>query len=57
MRPKLNIIKIGGNIIENSKELETFLRLFANVSGFKILVHGGGKKATELENKLGISSE
>ncbi len=57
MRPKLNIIKIGGNIIENSMELETFLRLFANVSGLKILVHGGGKKATELENKLGISSE
>ena len=57
MRPKLNIIKIGGNIIENSVELDTFLRLFANISGFKILVHGGGKKATEMENKLGISSE
>ena len=57
MRPKLNIIKIGGNIIENSVELDAFLRLFANVSGFKILVHGGGKKATEMENKLGISSE
>ena len=57
MRPKLNIVKIGGNIIENSKELDTFLELFTQVSGLKILVHGGGKKATEIETKLGISSQ
>lgn len=57
MRPKLNIVKIGGNIIESSRELDTFLGLFASVSGLKILVHGGGKKATEIEKKLGISSE
>ena len=57
MRPKLSIVKIGGSVIENSREFETFLGLFAQISELKILVHGGGKKATEIEKKLGISSE
>ena len=55
MRPSLSIFKIGGNIIGNEKELATFLQLFSKVGGRKILVHGGGKKATELLKKLGIS--
>ena len=57
MKPKLEIVKIGGNIIENEVELDKFLSLFANMEGFKILVHGGGKRATEIESRLGIASE
>ncbi|RNC92879.1 MAG: acetylglutamate kinase [Allomuricauda sp.] len=51
---KLNIFKIGGAIIEEKDALQQFLRLFSQVDGKKILVHGGGKKATELLHRLGI---
>ncbi|MFD0798854.1 acetylglutamate kinase [Maribacter chungangensis] len=54
---KLSIIKIGGNVIENKQELSTFLKLFAKLDGLKILVHGGGKLATQLATKLGIQSK
>lgn len=54
---KLSIIKIGGNIIEDEASLNTFLQLFANLEGHKILVHGGGKRATLIASKLGINSK
>ena len=57
MKSKLAIVKIGGNIIEDQKELDKFLYLFAGLEGLKILVHGGGKRATEIGSRLGIASE
>jgi acetylglutamate kinase len=54
MKQNLSIVKIGGNVIENKAELSKFLALFANLSGLKILVHGGGKKATNILRKMGI---
>ena len=54
---KLSIIKIGGNIIEDETSLNAFLKLFANLEGKKILVHGGGKRATHIASKLGIESK
>ena len=54
---KLSIIKIGGNIIENEDSLNDFLKLFSNLEGNKILVHGGGKRATHISSKLGIESK
>jgi acetylglutamate kinase len=51
---KLYVIKIGGNIIDEEKRLSSFLKLFAAVEGKKILVHGGGKLATQLAGKLSI---
>ncbi len=57
MKKKLSIIKIGGNVIENKDELSLFLKLFADLKGQKILVHGGGKKATEIGEKLGVKSQ
>lgn len=57
MKQKLSIIKIGGNVIENSEELAKFLKLFSNLDGYKILVHGGGKLATQLATRLGIESK
>lgn len=52
---RLEIFKIGGNVIENQSELTKFLQLFSKIHSPKILVHGGGKKATQLLPKLGIS--
>jgi acetylglutamate kinase len=54
---KLYIIKIGGNIIDDEKVLSSFLRNFASIEGKKILVHGGGKLATRLAEKLGIEQQ
>ncbi|WP_027077084.1 acetylglutamate kinase [Maribacter antarcticus] len=57
MKQKLSIIKIGGDVIENKTELLQFLTLFASLSGYKILVHGGGRLATQIATKLGIKSK
>ncbi|WP_339707043.1 acetylglutamate kinase [uncultured Kriegella sp.] len=57
MKPKLSIVKIGGNVIEKKTELSKFLTIFSKIEGQKILVHGGGKLATELGKKLGIESQ
>ncbi|NNJ88479.1 MAG: acetylglutamate kinase [Eudoraea sp.] len=56
MKPSLSIVKIGGNIIENEKELARFMILFSQIEGHKILVHGGGKKATSMAEKMGIKT-
>lgn len=50
------VIKIGGNVIDDPQALEKFLAAFAAVEGPKILVHGGGKIATRIGDKLGIVS-
>jgi len=50
----ISIIKIGGNIIDNSSELSEFLKDFSNIEGSKILVHGGGKSATKMAESIGL---
>ena len=57
MPEQLFIIKVGGNIIDNEAKLKSFLQSFASIQSHKILVHGGGKIATEIGNKLGIESK
>lgn len=57
MKPKLSVVKIGGNIIEKQEDLNKFLGLFAHMDGLKILVHGGGNRATDIGARLGIKSE
>ena len=51
---KLHVIKIGGNILDDPEKLEKFLADFSDLDEIKILVHGGGKLATALAEKLGI---
>jgi acetylglutamate kinase len=53
----LYIIKIGGNVIDNSENLYKFLKDFTALKGHKILVHGGGKVATQLSETLGIEAK
>lgn len=50
----LYVVKIGGNIIDDNNKLDLFLKDFAAIKGKKILVHGGGKLATQLAKDLGI---
>ena len=51
---KLVVVKIGGNIIDDSSALDKFLEIFACIQEPKILVHGGGKLATEMAATLHI---
>ena len=53
-KQSISIIKIGGNIIDNSTELRTFLSDFSGLEGNTILVHGGGKSATKLAQSMGL---
>lgn len=50
----LKIIKIGGGIIDNPSELTQFLKTFSTIEGPKVLVHGGGKGASKMLERLGI---
>lgn len=50
----LKIIKVGGNIIDNEAALEKFLSQFSAVKGLKILVHGGGKLATQMAKNMNV---
>lgn len=54
---KLTIIKIGGNVIDNSENLHYFLEDFTALEGPKILIHGGGKIATETSAAMGIEAK
>lgn len=56
-KQQLHIIKIGGNVIDNSENLHHFLKDFTGLDGHKILVHGGGKVATQLQEELGIETK
>lgn len=49
----IHVFKIGGSVIEDRKMLEAFCRDFSSVQGPKILVHGGGSLASELQRALG----
>ncbi len=51
------IIKIGGNIIDDETKLSSFLKSFASIKEKKILVHGGGKLATKLAEKMGVEQQ
>ena len=51
---KLYVIKIGGNIVDNPALLTECLTAFSNLKGQAILVHGGGKLATEMATCMGV---
>ena len=53
----LQIFKIGGNVINNDDALNSFLKDFSTIEGPKILIHGGGKKATELSSAMGLQPQ
>lgn len=54
---QVNVIKIGGNVIDNEATLNKFLKDFASIEGPKVLVHGGGKIATKIAEQLGIKTQ
>ena len=57
IREPLNIIKVGGAIVENEESLDALLMSFSSLKGYKILVHGGGRTATDIASRLGIETQ
>ena len=53
----LFVVKIGGNVIDDSEKLHRFLKAFADLKGHKIRVHGGGKMASKLGEEMGIEAQ
>lgn len=56
-KAKLTIVKIGGKVIEDEAALQALLEGFAQIEGHKILVHGGGKRASQMLPLLGIEPQ
>lgn len=54
---RLTIIKVGGKVVEDAQSLNELLDQFKKISGYKLLIHGGGTIATEIAGKLGIKTK
>ena len=52
----IQVIKIGGGVLENEAQRNAFLRQFAAIEGPKVLVHGGGRLATTMAERLGVET-
>ena len=52
----IQVIKIGGGVLENEAQRDAFLRQFAAIEGPKVLVHGGGRLATTMAERLGVET-
>ena len=57
MKQKLTIVKVGGAVVEDETQLSQLLKDFSAIEGFKVLIHGGGRRATQVAACLGIESK
>jgi acetylglutamate kinase len=57
MKEKLTLVKVGGAVVEDEAQLRQLLTDFAAIEGRKVLVHGGGRRATQVASRLGIESQ
>jgi acetylglutamate kinase len=57
MKEKLTLVKVGGAIVEDEAQLSQLLKDFSAIEGRKVLVHGGGRRATQVAGRLGIESQ
>ena len=57
MKEKLTIVKVGGAVVEDEAQLSQLLKDFCAIEGNKVLIHGGGRRATQVAASLGIESK
>jgi acetylglutamate kinase len=57
MKEKITVVKVGGAVVEDERQLAQLLKDFAAIEGRKVLVHGGGRKATKMAERLGIETQ
>ena len=56
MKEKLTIVKLGGKIVEDEASLQRLILTFAQMDGLRLLVHGGGRTATDVAKRLGVET-
>ncbi len=54
---KITVIKVGGAVVEDEAQLTRLLQDFSAIEGRKVLVHGGGRRATKVAAQLGIETQ
>ena len=52
----ITVVKVGGAVVEDEAQLQQLISDFADIPGPKVLVHGGGRRATKVASQLGIES-
>ena len=57
MKEKLTVVKVGGAVVEDEAQLTQLLKDFSAIEGKKVLIHGGGRRATQVAASLGIESK
>ena len=57
MKQKLTVVKVGGAVVEDEAQLNQLLKDFSAIEGRKVLIHGGGRRATQVAASLGIESK
>ena len=57
MKEKLTVVKVGGAVVEDEAQLTQLLHDFCAIPGRKVLVHGGGRRATKVAAQLGIETK
>lgn len=50
-------MKVGGAVVEDAEQLTRLLKDFSAIEGRKVLVHGGGRRATKVAERLGIETK
>jgi acetylglutamate kinase len=50
----IKVVKIGGNVVDNPDLLREFVKDFAAMPGMKVLVHGGGVMASQMQKAMGM---
>ncbi|MGN1375152.1 MAG: acetylglutamate kinase [Prevotella sp.] len=56
-RKTITVVKVGGAIVEDPQQLARLIADFSKIEGRKVLVHGGGRRATAVASRLGIESK
>jgi acetylglutamate kinase len=57
MKEKITVVKVGGAVVEDEAQLTQLLKDFSAIEGKKVLIHGGGRRATQVAASLGIESK
>lgn len=57
MKEKVTVVKVGGAVVEDEAQLSRLLKDFSGIQGRKVLVHGGGRRATQVAAQLGIETQ
>jgi acetylglutamate kinase len=54
---RLTIVKVGGKVVEDPALLNALLNDFRRITGYKLLVHGGGSAATRVAERMGVETK